>query len=323
MAEIPHFRLYGEEDPGVESRIQPKLPLRGWDDLTRDEKLIAQRELINNDCFLDDQSDQILDVILYLNHRFLRILPGKNLHDPGPLDETEAAYRDFSFVFLEERSDLVLIMLSKFASCWIDTSALEDAEKSRDIETRKEIVGWAFREFDRLARTLNHIFEQFSVNILVTRNGFVPRQDDKIAQEIYVPTLKALSDPKWKQVSDHLSDMFDDYQARNYPEVITKAHSALQRFLQILVGEGKNGKGELSKLFAHAKKESMISDNLFIQKIVQTIQSFISSERANNSTAKPSTTAASSSDALLVMNVLMVFLQHCLHNTGQMEQNAG
>ena len=217
----------------------------------------------------------------------------------------------------------MLVMLSKFASCCINTPALKRAGESGDIETRKKQVDWAFSEFDRLARTLNHIFEQFSVNILVTRNGFVPRQDDKIAQEIYVPTMKALSDPKWKQVSDHLSDMFDDYQARNYPEVITKAHSALQRFLQILVGEGKNGKGELSKLFAHAKKESMISDNLFIQKIVQTIQSFISSERANNSTAKPSTTAASSSDALLVMNVLMVFLQHCLHNTGQMEQNAG
>ena len=45
------------------------------------------------------------------------------------------------------------------------------------------------------------------------------------------------------------------------------------------------------------------------------IQSFIVSERATNSTAKPALQMADSSDALLVMNVLTVFLQHCLQNT--------
>lgn len=81
MAEIPHFKLHGEENPQVESRIQPKLSLRGWEDLVPDEKETIWRELKNNGWFLDDQSDQILDVILYLNHRFLRILPGKYLHN--------------------------------------------------------------------------------------------------------------------------------------------------------------------------------------------------------------------------------------------------
>ena len=31
MTEIPRFRLHGEDDPLVEERIQPQLPLRSWD----------------------------------------------------------------------------------------------------------------------------------------------------------------------------------------------------------------------------------------------------------------------------------------------------
>ena len=151
--------------------------------------------------------------------------------------------------------------------------------------------------------------------MLVTRNGLIPRQDDRIDKEVYEPTLKVLSDPKWKSVSDDLADMFNDYQKQSYPEAITKAHSAVQRFLQILVGnEGKNGRGELKELFALARKHGVISENQFTREIVQVFQGFISSERANNSTAKPALRTTSSSDALLVMNVVMVFIQHCLQN---------
>jgi hypothetical protein len=40
--------------------------------------------------------------------------------------------------------------------------------------------------------------------------------------------------------------MFEDYRQEDYAMTITKAHRAVQRFLQILVGaEGKNGKGEV------------------------------------------------------------------------------
>jgi len=87
-----------------------------------------------------------------------------------------------------------------------------------------------------------------------TRNGFVPRQDNKITEEIYTPTLRVLADPKWKSVSIDLAKMFEDYRNENYPESITKAHSAVHRFLQILVGEeGKSGRGEVGKLFQKAK----------------------------------------------------------------------
>lgn len=318
MTNIPHFKIYGEDDPEIESRIQPTLPLRDWGSLTRDEKGIALREFYNQDLLLDDSpGDEILELILYLNRRFLRTLPGKQLHNADYSGEFQAARADFCNIFLEERSELVFVMLSTLLSGRINTSLLDEAKEVEDNKTKNELIDSAFREFDSLANVLNHIFEQFCVNIYITRSGVVHRQDDKITEEIYAPVLKALSDPKWKSVSDSLSSMFDDYQKQAYPEVITKAHSTLQGFLQILIGVGKNGKGELGKLFARTKEEGIISDNPFSQGIIRVIQSYMVSERANNSTAKPSPNTATSSDALLAMNVLMVFLQHCLHNSGQ------
>ena len=324
MNKVPSFKLYGADAPEFDNRIQPKLPLRSWDSLSRAEKQIALLKLRNEGFFSDDPNnsddpDKVMEVIIQLNNRYLRLLPGKNMHylSQGK-SELQAGIEDFENIFMNHPSgDLVLCMLSLFAKEHISGWCLHAAQEMQESEERASLINQAFDEFDRLANSLNQIFEQFSINILVTRGGFIPRQDDRIDREIYQPTLKVLSDPKWKSVSDDLADMFNDYQKQSYPEVITKAHSAVQRFLQILVGnEGKNGKGELGSLFACARKEGVISENQFTREIVKVFHGFISSERANNSTAKPSLRPASSSDALLAMNVVMVFIQHCLKNAG-------
>ena len=228
-----------------------------------------------------------------------------------------ASLLDFKHIFLTDPSDaMVFRMLSKFAECHIDDHYYRRATESTDEKEREEHVASAFKKFDQLANCLNHIFEQFSVNQIITRNGFVPRQDEKITSDIYMPTLKILSDPKWESVSADLSKMFEDYRGENYPEAITKAHSAVQRFLQILVGEeGKSGKGEIGKLFKEAKDEGIIPVNRFTEPMIAVFQSYIPSERATNSTAKPAIKDATSSDALLMMNVVMILLQHCLQET--------
>jgi hypothetical protein len=109
--------------------------------------------------------------------------------------------------------------------------------------------------------------------------------------------------------------MFDDFQNAKYSETIAKAHSAVQRFLQVIIGEeGKNGKGNFGQLFSEAKKNGLISDNQFTGPVINAMQRYIPSERANNSTAKPAVKDATYSDALLMMNVVMVLMQHCLQN---------
>ena len=154
--------------------------------------------------------------------------------------------------------------------------------------------------------------------MVVSRFGMIPKQDNRITDEIYEPTLKILSDPKWESVNSIIREMFSDYQNRNYPEVITNAHNAVHRFLQIALGkDGNVGKGEFGKLFNQAKLNNLISNNSEVKSIVRGIKGFLPSERATKSTAKPASQAASSTDALLSMNVSMILIQHCLLNMDQ------
>lgn len=324
---IPRFRVYGQDDPEIEESIQTALPLRSWSDLSDSEKKTAFRELLNSG-WVKSNSEKILRTIEHLNDQFLRECPGKNLHEIIPRrgysglennsEMMKAAAIDFGHIFLKHESDsLVFRMLSKFASCYVDDGYYNLAAKSQDDEEQKTLVDKAYQRFDRFANCLNHIFEQFSVNQLVTRSGFVPRQDEKITEEIYVPTLRILEDPKWKRVNADLASMFEEYRDGDYPEAITKAHRVVQRFLQILAGqEGKSAKGEVGRLFQRAKDQGLIPINRFTEPLVNLVQGFIVSERATKSTAKPALTDATSSDALLMMNVVMVFLQFCLHERG-------
>jgi len=232
-------------------------------------------------------------------------------------DRTEAAYKDFKRIFLDQMSEaLVFRMLTKFAKGFIDYFDYGRAQKAKENAEIDEYIEKAFKKFDRLAGCLNHIFEQFAVNAVLTRQELIPRQDEKITNQIHVPVLQMLSNPQWEPVSRDLSQMFEEYRSGDYPETITKAHGVIQRFLQILVGkEGKNGRGEVGKLFSQAKAEKLIPINRFTEPIINVFQGFISSERATNSTAKPALKKASAQDALLVINVVMVLLQHCLTDT--------
>lgn len=228
----------------------------------------------------------------------------------------EAALDDFINILINSDSEpIVLVMLSRFAETQISDWQLDRAEKKTDPEERESLINDAYKKFDRLALCMNNIFEQFSVNALLTRTGIIPRQEDKITKEIYEPVLQTLADPKWKSLNDDIGKMFSEYRDGNYPEVITKAHGAVHRFLQVLVGEeGKSGKGEVGKLYSLAIRENKIPVSRFTKSIVDSIQSFIVAERATKSSAKPAKEDATSEDALLNMNVLMVFLQHCLQN---------
>ena len=318
MTDIPTFTRYGVNDPNVEGRLKPRVPLRHWHELNSSDKTIALQELKNRN-WLNEYSREACRAVAYLNHHYLDRLPGKRLH-ASPIDEDyivlEAGTADFEDIFCNHESeDMVFRMLSVFAENHIDESWLETARQEKDPASREQAVNEAYAKFDRLANCLNHIFEQFNVNIMVTRYGVVPRQDKRIETDIYEPTLQVLSDPKWEALNSDLALMFEDYHSQNYGEVITKAHTVVHRFLQIAVGDdGKNRKGELGKLLAQAKREGAISDHRFSELIVSAIHRFFSSERAASSTAKPAHKIAGSSDALLAMNVLMVFLQHCLQH---------
>src|SRR5262245_22241816 len=86
MTEIPKFTLHGE---GEEQSIQPTLALRGWGALSKAEKEIALRQLENENWL--KRTQEVIQTIWLLNQEFLRVCPGKNLHNLEP-DETVDAF---------------------------------------------------------------------------------------------------------------------------------------------------------------------------------------------------------------------------------------
>lgn len=327
MSDIPQFKRYGANSD-VGDRIQPSIALRDWSSVSVEEKRNALQQLYVWKVFDHKTLGATRVAVRWLNSQYLQVCPGKHLHKVvahvtqyGDFENSreldQATSQDFAEIFVKSNSsDIVMELLSAIAHELIDQHSYGLARKYSNEPERTKWVESAFKEFDQFARYLNHIFAQLAVNQLLTRNGLVPRQDDRITTDVYVPTLRILADPKWQPVSEDLAKMFADYRDGDYAEVITKGHSALQRFLQILVSdEGASGKGELSRLFAEAKREGLIPVSRFTEPIINAVQGYFSSERATKSTAKPAVSEATPTDAMLFMNVLMVFIQFCLQKT--------
>ena len=321
MSKIPKFLVYGEDDPTFAERIQSTLPLQPWSNLTTEQKNNMFQSLLTS-LWFEQNRRSVTSTLKQLNHRFRRNLPAKGISQfniSAPLESDSyfsIAIEDFKTIFIyADSEDLVLYMISLFAGGLINKHQLEEAQASEDCDERNNLITNAYKRFDVFATHLNHLFEQFSVNVVISRNGIVPRQEDRITKEIYIPTLEVLSDPKWNSVNSILFEMFSDYQEQKYSEVITKAHSAMHQFLKVaLENEGQSGKGEFGKLFNKAKANNVISNNVEINHVVNSIKSTLSSERAKKSTAKPTVQKANSADAQLVMNYCFVMIQHCLHN---------
>ena len=173
---------------------------------------------------------------------------------------------------------------------------------------------WRWEEFDRFAKDLNEVFTDFGVDVYLTRQGFIPRQDEKIIKEIYEPVLQFLSNPKWKEVNRILSDSFDEYSKntpRGYSNCITYTVSAIQAFLQILV-YGKTSKGSISDLIATGQKKDLIPNDFFTKQIFKNMESIFAKERKDKGTAHPNKEYADEKIARTILNLAMVFLQHCI-----------
>ncbi len=324
LTNITNFRIYGQGNKREGELIQKQLSLRSWDELKEREKNIAYQE-IKNRGWLDEHSNETIEMIEYLNNKYLRLLPGRELHkipykkdyrgNDNIYDRYNAANYDARDIILNQKEAVVFSAITALADQYINYGILEDAKVETNNNERGELISKAYKNFDKFANCINNIFDQFSINVKLTRSSLIPVQESQITVKVYEPVISILSDPKWEEVNNNLARTFDDFDNKDYPEAITKAHQTLQLFLQTFTGEqAKNGKGELSKLFKKLKEEKLIQYDYFSEPIIRAFESYFPAERAKKSTAKPATKTATKEDALLIINVLMIFLQHCLQN---------
>ncbi len=302
------FIKWSKLSPQAKLTLVPNLGIKSWDDLD-----IKKRELIlthfhNKGWLVADDStykaiyefDSDHKANAYCNHllghggphfyNIRGVSAGRN-----PCCD-KYAMSDAYNIFLRRNQDVVYEVISYYAQVLKKTTHNN--------------------QYSNFMNFFNDISDQFGLNIMLLNNGLVLRQETKINKEIYEPVLNYLSDKKWEPVSRDLGDAFTDYM-KNTPEgyssCITHAVSALQAFLQISVN-GVVGKGEIAALLKAALNKKLIPTDPFSEKVFKDIVSVLMIERQSKGDPHPKEEYANEKSARLVLNLIMVFLQHSIQN---------
>lgn len=335
------FKLWSELNPKAKKELKPDFGFRDWNSLKKDEKHKIWKYL--ESYFFDRQkrtryvrgggreayyefyekenSDEkerkqqrIYISIMVLNRKYKAKSYARYFLENATLN---SACSDFYEIYMTQDEHVVTELLSLYSKVLIGERADETINRKED-EVEKEyqnrLQNWKWEDFDEFCADLNEVFTDFGINLYLTRLGFTPRQEEKIVREIYEPVLSYLSHPRWKEVSKLLSDSFNEYRKntpQGYSNCVTSAVSAIQAFLQIVVN-GKTGKGEISKLIPEAQKKNLIPNDFFTQKIFANIESIFARQRQETGIAHPKKEYASEKNARIILNLAMIFFQHCI-----------
>lgn len=337
------FKRWSELNDEAKSILKPDFGLRSWNELSKDEKYRVWKHLeehffdltVKNDYnynyseFVDE--DRLYYSFYGYNHKQKRIrvdvaiysmysnYKARNYAQNFLKKPTHfSACLDFYHIFSNEDANVVFEMLSFYCLAMMKERDNNFSEvqnnNSTEEEIKKEKIRWRFIDFDEFAKDLNEVFDSFGVDVHLSRNGFMPRQEEQLIKSVYEPVLKSLADDKWKEVNTLLTDAFLEYRRNTpngYSTCVTHTVSAMQAFLQILVN-GKTGIGDISKLIVQAQRENLIPNDMFTKEIFKNIESIMMRERQETGDAHPKKDYASEKNAKLVLNLAMVFLQHCL-----------
>ena len=306
------FKLWSETSTLIEKELKPDLWIKNWSIISNEEKKKIWKYLedfffnyetlilniknrhqfpLHNDVFSNKYiyphllKNNIENTINYLNEKCKqKSYADKYLENWDSL----SACLDFYNIFQNNDENIVLELLSIYSKFIID---LEN------------------NYFIKFSKRLNEVFNDFWLNIILTEQWFIPKQWEKIIEEIFKPTLDFLSDKKFKEVNRDLWDAFDDYHKKDYSWSITKTISAIQAFLQINVN-GEIWKGDISKLIPEAISKKIIPEDIFTKTIFDNLESIIQRERKETWDSHPKKEYANEQNARLILNLAMVFIQH-------------
>jgi hypothetical protein len=311
------FKLWSEKNNEANNLLSPKLGLRDWNNLTDEEKKKIWSYI--DGWFEGDKKEKFRIFLschkLNDDHKYMAYA---ELFLKNPSDQS--AHDDFKKIFLEQDQNVVLELLSCFCKVILFEREKENGRIYRsDYESEEKyikiIAEWRHGEFDKFTERLNNVFEHFGINLFLTRSGFVEKQDSKITKDIYVPVLNFISSPKWENVNRELKDAFRAFQLKSehgYSNCITHAVSAIQAYLQILV-DGKIGSSTgIINYIKQAQEKDLIPNDKFSSEIFKNIDSILMRERGKTGDAHPKQEYANEKSARLILNLIMIFLQHCI-----------
>ncbi len=335
------FKPWSQLNPKAKKELKPDFGFRNWNSLNKDEKYKIWKYLefyffdrqkrtryvrggdkeAYYEFYEKENSDEkerrqqrISISIKALNRIYKAKSYARNFLENGTLN---SACCDFYEIFVTQNEYVVMELFSLYSEVLIMERADETInrkENEKEQEYQKRLQNWKWKDFDKFCADLNEVFADFGINLYLTRQGFMPRQEEKIVKEIYEPVLSYLSHPRWKEVSGLFSDSFKEYRKntpQGYSNCVTNTVSGIQAFLQIVVNE-KTGKGEISKLIPEAQKKNLIPSDFFTQKIFANIESILARQRQETGIAHPKKEYASEKNARIILNLAMIFFQHCI-----------
>lgn len=301
------FNKWSQLNPSARKILSPDLGIRSWDEVTTQQKQTIWLHFINRGWF--DASEETHSAVRKFNDdNKARSFCNHLQQHGGPhllmmryvsqgVDECcfKHARTDLDHIFHTEEQDVFYELLSYYVV------ALEHDSLDKEKATR-------FRNL------FNDISNQFGLNVLLNESGFILRQDKKITEGIYVPVLNYLNDKKWEPVNRDFGDAMSAYLKNTeeaYSSSITLTISALQGFMQIVVN-GEIGKGDLGDLIKLAQSKKLIPNDPFTVKIFKDIESILMQERQTKGHPHPKKEYANEKSAKLILNLTMIFMQHCL-----------
>lgn len=337
------FKLWSEINKDAKNNLKPSLGFRPWSKITKEEKNQMWRHLeeyffditkkhdnygrfgafANNDGVyypfydpgLNEKRRRIEYSIqrMFINYRVKNYTPTFLVHKSHFY-----ACHDFYNIFINNDDNAVFELLSFYSIALLNERKNSFGKPSIDFQSdenfQKDKLKHELFDFIPFAKDVNSVFENYGVEVILTSSGFIPRQDNKIITEIFEPILLSLHNEKWNEVNKLLKAAFSEFR-KNTPEsfstCITHVASSIQAYLQILV-KGDTGNGEISKLILDAQNSNLIPSDPFSKQIFKNMESIIMQERQVKGDAHPKKEFANQKNAKLILNLSMVFFQHCL-----------
>lgn len=332
------FKLWSETNQEIKEQLKPDLWIRNWNSLNKKEKekiwKYLEEYFFNKDKkiykntesfywnrkydyqFFDifrsfDMRNIIYSSIFELNQKYKSQSYWENFLNEKTLLN---ACDDFYHIFINQDENIIIELLSFYSKILINWSFEKNnylLRKKDEAEENYQIrfTNYQYQYFDNFSKRLNEVFDDFWLNIILTKQWFISKQWEKIIEEIYKPTLDFLSDIKYKEVNRDLWDAFSDYHKKDYSWTITKTISAIQAFLQIEVN-WRTWNWQILQLQAESIKKWIITDDIFIKTIFKNLESVFAQERMDKWDSHPKNEYATEQNARLILNIAMVYIQH-------------
>ena len=307
------MKLYSETSPEAKKWLEKDLGLKTWQHFKQEHKESIYNSLKHH--FFMSRLPQDLYSILerfqqkYPQHikisniaqdrmkhkapkklpRIARMVPKDFVaeHIAFPNDQCcfEATLADIKNIFIDGNTYIVLEFLSFYFQ--------ETGHSEKDI------------------KTVNDLLSKFGIKEVLTKDGFMPKQEDVVLENLTSPVLTKLGEEKYKEVNNHLRDALKNYRQstpQSYSTAITQLVTSLEAFLQITVGSKKS---TIAKLIREGIQNGKLPKDPFSQEIMQNIQSTVMQQRQKKGDPHPKEEYANEADVRFILNLVFVFMLRC------------